>query len=60
MTQRNRSHDWHGKVQEEKQIGFQEESESYHLLQVQGVRALPQQLPEKETSRLVGSNMFLL
>ena len=58
MTQRNRSHDWHGKVQEEKQIGFQEESESYHLLQVQGVRALPQQLPKKETARLVRSNMI--
>ena len=58
MTQRNRSHDWHGKVQEEEPIGAQEGPESYHLLQVQGVRALPQQLPKEETSILVGSNMF--
>ena len=48
------------KVQEKKQIGFQEGPESYHLLQVQGVRALPQQLPKKETLILVRSNMFQL
>ena len=72
MTQRNRSHDWHGKVQEEKQIGFQEGPESYHLFQVQGVMALLQKLPKKEdedprrlynhkkTSKLVRCNMFPL
>ena len=42
----------------EKQIGLQKGPESYHLLQVQGVRALPQQLPKKETSILFRSNMF--
>ena len=48
------------KSRKRSRLDSKEGSESCHLLWVQGVRALPQQMPKKETSTLVRSNMFPL